>query len=80
MLRFYEKADCHLCEDAYRVLTRVRMEVALEIERVDISSRPELFDRYALRIPVLSDGERELDAAGLGEPALRSWLEELRAR
>ncbi len=80
MLRFYEKADCHLCEDAYRVLMRVRMQLPLEIERIDISSRPELFDRYALRIPVLSDGERELDAAGLGEAALRSWLEELRAR
>lgn len=72
----YEKAGCGLCAEAYRALTRVRMDVPLEIERVDIESQRALFDRYALRIPVLRVGERELDAAGLDAAALRAWLRE----
>jgi len=35
---------------------------------------PALFDRYALRIPVITMGERELDAAGVDDRAIRSWL------
>jgi len=77
-LRFFEKAGCGLCDNAYRALTRVRMDLPLEIERVDIENDPTLFDRYAIRIPVLRLGEDELDAAGLDDAALRLWLRERR--
>jgi glutaredoxin-like protein DUF836 len=77
-VRFLEKAGCGLCDEAYRALTRVRMDVPLEIERVDIEGDPTLFDRYAIRIPVLRVGEDELDAAGLDDAALRLWLRERR--
>src|SRR5205809_2517111 len=73
-VRLYEKADCGLCAETYRALTRVRMDVALEIERVDILIDPVLFESYALRIPVLAVGDRELDAAGLEDAALRRWV------
>ena len=73
-MRFYEKADCGLCAEAYRALTRVRMRMPLEIERVDILIDPLLFDRYALRIPVVAVGDRELDVAGLDEAAIDRWL------
>ncbi len=72
----YEKAGCGLCDEAYRALTRVRMELPLDIERIDIEQQPELFQRYAIRIPVLRVGERELDAAGLDAAALGRWLVE----
>ena len=75
-VRLYEKAGCHLCEDAYRALVRLR-GVSLEIERVDIDGEPALLDRYALRIPVLAVGEHELDAAGLADEAMRRWLTEV---
>ena len=75
-MRFYEKADCGLCAETYRALTRVRMDLALEIERVDILIDPLLFERYALRIPVLAVGERELDVAGMDEAAIERWLAE----
>ena len=52
------------------------MDLPLEIERVDIAADPTLFDRYAIRIPVLRVGEDELDAAGLDDAALRVWLRE----
>jgi hypothetical protein len=75
-VRFYEKADCGLCAEAYRALTRVRMRMPLDIERVDILIDPLLFDRYALRIPVLAAGERELDLAGVDEAVIERWLAE----
>ena len=73
-VRLYEKADCGLCAEAYRALTRVRMRVPLDIERVDILIDPVLFERYALRIPVLAAGERELDVAGLDDAVIERWL------
>ena len=76
----YEKAGCGLCAETYRALTRVRMSVPLEIERVDIERDPVLFQRYAITIPVLAVGGRELEAAGLEEDALRRWLAEVAPR
>lgn len=70
----FEKAGCGLCAETYRALTRVRMDVPVDVERIDIEEHREHFDRYALRIPVLRAGERELDAAGLDDDALRRWL------
>lgn len=75
----YEKAGCGLCAETHRALTRLRMDVPLDIERVDIEAERQHFDRYAIRIPVLRAGERELDAAGLDDEALRRWLKELLA-
>jgi len=76
-VRLYEKDGCGLCAEAYRALTRVRMSVPLEIERVDIERDPDLFARYAIRIPVLAVSGHELDAAGLDDAALRRWLTEI---
>ena len=73
-MRLLEKPDCGLCSEAYRALRRVALDDPLEIERVDITKDGSLFDRYALRIPVVVAGERELDAAGLDDRALRTWL------
>ncbi|TMD57205.1 MAG: glutaredoxin family protein [Chloroflexi bacterium] len=72
--RLLEKPDCGLCAEAHRALRRVALDVPLEIERVDITKDPALFERYALRIPVVVVGERELDAAGVDDRALRAWL------
>ena len=75
VVRLYEKAGCGLCAEAYRALTRIRMETPLDIERVDIESDVALVDRYVIRIPVLRVGERELDAGGIDESVIRRWLE-----
>lgn len=73
-VRLMEKPDCGLCAEAYRALHRVGLDMPLEVDRVDITKDAALFDRYALRIPVVVVRERELDAAGLDDRALRSWL------
>jgi hypothetical protein len=73
-VRLLEKPDCGLCAEAYRALHRVALDIPLDVDRVDITKDPALFDRYALRIPVVTMGERELDAAGLDDRAIRAWL------
>ena len=74
VVRLLEKADCGLCGEAYRALRRVSLDIPLDIERVDITRDRALFDRYAIRIPVLVVGERELDAAGVDDRTLAAWL------
>ncbi|MDQ2913348.1 MAG: glutaredoxin family protein [Chloroflexota bacterium] len=73
-VRLLEKPDCGLCAEAYRALRRVALDVPLDVDRVDITRDAALFDRYALRIPVITMGERELDAAGVDDRAIRAWL------
>ena len=73
-VRLFEKPDCGLCAEAYRALRRVALDVPLEVDRVDITKEPALFDRYAVRIPVITMGERELDAAGIDDRVIRAWL------
>jgi glutaredoxin-like protein DUF836 len=73
-VRLLEKPDCGLCAEAYRALRRVALDVPLDVDRVDITKDAKLFDRYALRIPVITMGERELDPAGLEDRAIRAWL------
>ncbi len=70
----YETEDCALCREAYRELSRLALELPLEILRVDIDSTPELRERYALRVPVVALEGRELDAAGVGESTVRRFL------
>ena len=73
-VRLLEKPDCGLCAEAYRALRRVALDVPVDVDRVNITQDPALFDRYALRIPVLTVGDRELDAAGIDDRAIRTWL------
>jgi glutaredoxin-like protein DUF836 len=73
-VRLLEKPECGLCAEAYRALRRVGLDLPIDVERVDISDDPTLFEKYALRIPVLTMGERELDAAGVDDRAIRTWL------
>ena len=57
-LTLYRAAGCHLCENASRVLARVREDIPFELDEIDITGDPELEARYRERIPVvLVDGE-----------------------
>lgn len=70
----YEKADCGLCAETFRALSRLALDLPIEIIRVDIERDERLQDRYALRIPVLEVEGRELDAAGAVERELREFV------
>ena len=57
-ITLYRAAGCHLCENASRVLERVRKDIPFELDEIDITGDPELEERYRERIPVvLVDGE-----------------------
>ena len=70
----YETQGCGLCAETFRQLSRVALDTAIEIVRVDIATDPALFQRYALRVPVVATDGRELDAAGVSESALRAFV------
>lgn len=49
----YGKPECHLCEQAEAIVTRVTAELGISWERVDIRSTPALFEELRYRIPVI---------------------------
>lgn len=73
----YERAGCHLCEETHRALRRIGLDRPLAIARVNIATDPALELRYLVRIPVLAVGEHELDAAGLADREIATWLGEV---
>ena len=52
-LTLYTKPDCCLCDEAREALERVRGRAPFDLEVVDISTDPELRERYGERIPVV---------------------------
>jgi len=70
----YVTDDCHLCEEAERLLRRLAREIGFHLELVDVASDATLHERYCLAVPVLAiDGEAVLSAP-LDEPRVREAL------
>lgn len=66
----YGRPDCHLCEDALKVIEAVRRTIAFDLIEVDIETDDELFMRYLERIPVVTiDGEEAFEFF-VDEPSL----------
>jgi hypothetical protein len=71
-VQLFQRDDCHLCDLALEVLAQARVG---ELESVFIDADPPLEARYGLRVPVLSDGTRELDWP-FDAAQVRRWLEQ----
>ena len=70
----YVTGDCHLCEEAERLLRRLARDMGFGLELMDISSDAALYERYCLAVPVLAvDGEAVLSAP-LDEGRVREAL------
>ncbi len=52
-LTLYTRRDCCLCEDMKKVVRKVREEVPLEIDEVDVDGAPELKEKYGSEVPLL---------------------------
>ena len=48
----YGKADCCLCDEAMEVLHKVDAVVPFDLEKIDISGKPEMLAEFGLNIPV----------------------------
>jgi glutaredoxin len=70
----YERPGCHLCEDAEQLLKRLARRYPMTLEKIDITSDPELVRRYDIMIPVIVvHGGTEI-AAPVDERALQVAL------
>jgi hypothetical protein len=76
----YRRPGCHLCDDAEILLRdelaqRARAGLSLaNVERVDISTDPDLEARYRRRIPVFAVGDQESELVTNGRQ-VREFLE-----
>ena len=61
-LTIYSKPGCHLCDEMKSLVHRVvaqHSNAAILLDEIDISTDPDLLDRYGLEIPVmLIDGKQ----------------------
>jgi Glutaredoxin-like domain (DUF836) len=74
-LTLFERAECHLCDDARQLLDALIGPD--RYDRVDIDASDELVVRYGFRVPVLAvDGVDRLEAP-ITEPDLREVLARL---
>lgn len=60
MLTVYSRQGCPLCDDLVLDLEMALRGRDVRFTIVDIDTDPALVEQYALKIPVLCDGDREL--------------------
>ncbi len=71
----YSKPGCHLCDEMKAVVHRTMVDQDVSVEEVDISTDPDLLDRYGLEIPVLMIDERKVAKYRITESELRRILD-----
>lgn len=75
----YGRPECHLCDDAWAVLERVRADTPFELIQRNIETDDALLRRYLERIPVVEiDGEEAFELF-VDEADLRARLAVARA-
>ena len=59
-LTIYSKPGCHLCDEMKAVVrSAIADRLDITVEEIDISTNPDLLDRYGVEIPVLMiDGRK----------------------
>jgi glutaredoxin len=70
----YGKPGCHLCDDAREVVARVCAEVGTTYDEVDVTTSPELMERYGEQIPVTFVDGAQHDFWRVDEARLRRAL------
>ena len=75
-IRVYSRPGCHLCELLIdELLPLIRGHLDLEV--IDIDTRPELTIKYGIRIPVVEYGGHTVCQNQLDGAAIRSSLSKL---
>ncbi|WP_164520832.1 glutaredoxin family protein [Vibrio aphrogenes] len=63
MLTLYSTSGCHLCEQAYSLISQLNLKEPLQV--VDIAFDDALFSRYGVTIPVLAYSQQQLTNDGV---------------
>jgi glutaredoxin len=62
VVTLYGKPGCHLCEDAFQAIEKVRRDRDFELEEIDITLDAGLNREYGERIPVVAvDGVEKFE-------------------
>jgi hypothetical protein len=56
VITLFGKPDCHLCDEAEALVMSVTGGLGNAYRKVDILSRPDLYEAYRYRIPVVQVG------------------------
>ncbi|MFH1844257.1 MAG: glutaredoxin family protein [bacterium] len=73
-LRIYSKPDCCLCDVAKERLLELQTELGFVLEEIDISTAPELLDRYGEIIPLVELAGEELCRYRVNRKRIRKRL------
>jgi len=73
-LKIYSKPGCHLCDEMKEVVHRTIVDQDISVEDVDISTDPDLLDRYGLEIPVLMIDDKKVAKYRITEAELRRLI------
>jgi glutaredoxin len=80
-LTIYSKPGCHLCDDMKDLVrTVIADEPEVTLEEIDISSDPELLERYGLEIPVLMIDGRKAAKYRVAREDLKRMIEGRQSR
>lgn len=70
----YAKPGCHLCDDARGIIEAVCAEAGTSYDEVDITTSPELMERFGEQIPVTFVDGRQHDFWRVDAARLRKAL------
>jgi glutaredoxin len=75
-LTLYSRRDCHLCDQAYALIERLRAEpgARFELEVLDVDQDPEARRRYGDEVPVLLVDGKKFAKVRFDESRLRRKL------
>ena len=75
----YTRRDCHLCDEAARLLAKLSPALGFTVELADVDADPALQDRYGDAVPVIAAANRVIARAPIDEASLRRALQALPA-
>lgn len=74
LITFYTKKDCELCHAAKATLLAVQHELGFELDEIDITTDPALYDAFQVEIPVGYLDDRKLFKYQVDPAQLRRQL------
>ena len=70
----FTKEDCGLCREAEEMVLELQKNIRFDVDFVDISADPVLYNRYRDRVPVVAVDGKEVAAAPLDGHRLKAIL------
>ncbi len=72
----YKKDACHLCDEAEKILERLKKEKKFFLERITLEENTDMFERFGNKVPVVFINDRLVLEFKLDEEAfLRKFAE-----